>query len=44
METINVVVNNFESTAKRTNDEDDETSNMLVDSSTVPMEVPKVDA
>ncbi|TYK18114.1 putative gag-pol polyprotein [Cucumis melo var. makuwa] len=38
METINVVVNNFESTAKRTNDEDDETSNMPVDSSTVPME------
>ncbi|KAA0025370.1 putative mitochondrial protein [Cucumis melo var. makuwa] len=44
METINVVVKDFESIAIRTYDEDDETLNMPVDSSTLPTEVPKVDA
>ncbi|KAA0032911.1 gag-pol polyprotein [Cucumis melo var. makuwa] len=44
METINVVVNDFESTAKRTYDENDKTPNMSVDSSTLPAEVPKADA
>ena len=44
METTNVVVNDLESTAKRTYDENDKTPNMSVDSSTLPAEVPKVDA
>ncbi|KAA0036887.1 putative mitochondrial protein [Cucumis melo var. makuwa] len=44
MEAINVVVNDFESTAKQTYDEDDETLNMPVDSSTLLAEVPKADA
>ncbi|KAA0059924.1 Peptidase aspartic, catalytic [Cucumis melo var. makuwa] len=44
IETINVMVNDFESTTKRTYDEDDETLNMPVDSSTLPAEVLKVDA
>ncbi|TYK03217.1 uncharacterized protein E5676_scaffold298G00290 [Cucumis melo var. makuwa] len=44
METINVVVNDFESTTIQTYDEDDETLNMPVDSSTLPAEVLKADA
>ncbi|TYK07224.1 uncharacterized protein E5676_scaffold606G001160 [Cucumis melo var. makuwa] len=43
MEMINVVVNDFESTAKRINDEDDGTLKMPVDTSTLPVEVPKAD-
>ncbi|TYK08443.1 putative mitochondrial protein [Cucumis melo var. makuwa] len=43
MEMINVMVNDFESTAIRTYDEDDETRNILEKSSTLPVEVPKVD-
>ena len=44
IETINVVVSDFESIAIRTYDENDETLNVPVDSSMVPTEVPKVDA
>ena len=43
METINVVVNDFEPTVKRTGDGDDEASNVTVVSSTVPTEAPKAD-
>ena len=43
METINAVVNDFESVAIRINDEDDETLNIPVDTFTLPKEVPKVD-
>ncbi|TYK04777.1 putative leucine-rich repeat-containing protein [Cucumis melo var. makuwa] len=43
METINVMVNGLEPTAKRTIDEDDEVLNVPVVSSTVPTEAPKAD-
>ncbi|KAA0064117.1 gag-pol polyprotein [Cucumis melo var. makuwa] len=44
METINVVVNDFESTDNQINDEDDETVNIPVDNSLCSVEVPKADA
>ncbi|KAA0026167.1 putative mitochondrial protein [Cucumis melo var. makuwa] len=43
METINVVVNDFESTVNQINDENDETLNIPMDNSSCPMEVPKAD-
>ncbi|KAL4014657.1 hypothetical protein IC575_026866 [Cucumis melo] len=43
MKTINIVVNDFELTAIRIYDEEDETLNMPEDSSTLSVEVPKVD-